>query len=103
MAIPNPPNTRGMSSADVYTRQPGLDTRSTLLRTRSRFGPYFKKTRIIPCLLSSMTLKFRMNPSSLISRTTSCFILEAGNIHFFMVSPVRVPNPGQQIRNRITH
>ena len=39
-ATPRPPSTRGISSAFVYTRRPGLETRLSREIVRSRSGEY---------------------------------------------------------------
>ena len=40
-ATPRPPRTRGIFSALVYTRRPGLEMRFTPEMTRARSGEYF--------------------------------------------------------------
>src|SRR5581483_9008784 len=42
MLIPKPPKTRGISLRPTYTRQPGLDTRSTREMALSLLGPYLR-------------------------------------------------------------
>ena len=54
IAIPKPFNTLGMSPVLAYTRNPGFEIRFKPVMTRSLFGPYFKNTRITPCLSSEV-------------------------------------------------
>src|SRR5438270_9065418 len=42
MLIPRPPSTRGTSARPTYTRQPGFETRSTLVIAASLLLLYFK-------------------------------------------------------------
>src|SRR5699024_2044964 len=50
--------------------------------TRSLFCPYFKKMRIIPCLLSSIYSTSRTKPSRFKISAISFFIFEAGTSSF---------------------
>ncbi|GAM93764.1 30S ribosomal protein S8 [Listeria monocytogenes] len=79
IAIPRPLSTLGTSVDFAYTRKPGLLIRFKPVITRSPVAPYFKKTRIVPALSSSIYSTSRIKPSRFNISAISFLILDAGS------------------------
>src|SRR5262245_48471088 len=82
IAVPRPARMLGTLSLDTYTRRPGRDTRTSPEMIFSPPAPYFRYTRSVPCLPSSMKRKFLTNPSSFRTSVILTLSLEAGMSHF---------------------